>query len=98
MNRDFNGMQPVLVSEPHSKLVVTLALILTFSPQEKGQRLHASLYVVVHRANPVPGAWWFRGSRRKFVGGNGFSVFEHLPGLVHETDPDTVFIQTLSQI
>ena len=56
MNRDFNGMQPVLVSEPHSKLVVTLALILTFSPQEKGQRLHASLYAVVRRVNPIAGA------------------------------------------
>ena len=35
------------------KLVVTTALILTFSPGEKGQRLHASLYAVVRRANPV---------------------------------------------
>ena len=39
-------------------------------PQEKGQRLHASLYAVVRRVNPVTGAWWFRGSRREFVGGN----------------------------
>jgi hypothetical protein len=76
----------------------TLALILTFSPGEKGQRLHASLYVVVHRANPVPGAWWFRGSMRKFVGGNGFSVFEHLPGLVHEADPDSIYSNALPNI
>jgi hypothetical protein len=50
--------------------VVTTALILTFSPAEKGQRLHASLYAVVRRANPVAGAWSFRGSRRESVEGN----------------------------
>ena len=53
-----------------SFIVLTTALILTFSPAEKGQRLNASLYAVVCRANPVAGAWWFRGSRREFVGGN----------------------------
>jgi hypothetical protein len=49
MNRDFNGMQPVLVSEPHSKLVVTLALILTFSPRRRDSdcmRLFTRLCVV----------------------------------------------------
>ena len=70
MNLDFNGTQPVLVYGLHSQLVVTTALILTFSPGEKGQRLQASLYAVVRRANPVAGAWWFRGSRREFIGGN----------------------------
>jgi hypothetical protein len=49
-------------------VVVTTALILTFSPEEKGQRLQASLYAVVRRANPVAGAWWFRGSMREFFG------------------------------
>ena len=34
------------------KLVVTTALILTFSPGEKGQRLHASLYAIMRHANP----------------------------------------------
>jgi hypothetical protein len=61
MNLDFNGTQPVLVYGLHSQLVVTTALILTFSPAEKGQRLQASLYAVVRRANPVAGAWWFKG-------------------------------------
>jgi len=64
MNLDFNGTQPVLVYESQSKLVITLALILTFSPGEKGQRSQASLYAVVRRANPVAGAWWFRGRAR----------------------------------
>jgi hypothetical protein len=41
-----------------------------FYPMAKGQQLHASLYVIVRRANPVAGGWWFRGSRRKFVGEN----------------------------
>ena len=58
----------MLVSGLHSQLVVTTALILTFSPGEKGQRLQASLYAVACRANPVAGAWWFRGSRREFFG------------------------------
>jgi hypothetical protein len=70
MNLDFNGTQPVLMYWLHWQLVVTTALILTFSPEEKGQQLHASLYVIVRRANPVAGGWWFRGSRRKFVGEN----------------------------
>jgi hypothetical protein len=70
MNLDFNGTQPVLVYEPHSQLVVTLALIPAFSPGEKGQRLHASLYTIVRRANPVVGALWFRGSRRELCRGN----------------------------
>jgi hypothetical protein len=61
MNLDFNGTQPVLVYGLHSQLVVTTALILTFSPAEKGQRLQASLDAVVRWANPVAGAWWFRG-------------------------------------
>ena len=74
MNLDFNGTQPVLVYWIHSQLVVTTALILTFSPGEKGQRLQASLYPVVRRANPVAGAWWFRGSRREFVGTNLFQA------------------------
>jgi hypothetical protein len=39
-------------------------------PGEKGQRLHASLYTVVRRANPVAGAWWFRGSMRELFRGN----------------------------
>jgi hypothetical protein len=69
MNLDFNGTQPVLVYKPHSQFIVTLALILTFSPGEKGQRLQASLYAVGRRANPVAGAWWFRGSRRELLRG-----------------------------
>ena len=60
MNLDFNGTQSVLVYGLHLQLVVTTALILTFSPGEKGQRLHASLYSIGRRANPVAGAWWFR--------------------------------------
>jgi hypothetical protein len=70
MNLDFNGTQPVLVYGLHSQLVVTTALILTFSPGEKGQRLHMSLYAAVRPANPVAGGLTFRGSRREFVGGN----------------------------
>ena len=70
MNLDFNGTPPVLMYGLHSQLVVTTALILTFSPGEKGQRLHASLYALVRRANPVAGAMWFRGSMREFVWGN----------------------------
>ena len=53
MNLDFNGTQPVPVYGLYLWLVVTPALILSFSPKEKGQRLHASLYAVVRRANPV---------------------------------------------
>ena len=53
MKLDFNGTQAALVYRLHSQLVVTTALILTFSPGEKGQRLQASLYAVVHCANPV---------------------------------------------
>jgi hypothetical protein len=68
MNLDFMVVQTVLVYGLHSQLVVTTALILTFSPEEKGQRLHASLHAVVRRANPVAGDWWFRGSRREFFG------------------------------
>ena len=68
----------------------TTALILTFSPGEKGQRLYASLYAVVRRANSVAGALRFRGSMRELVGRNGFRVFEHLPGLVYEVAPPTV--------
>jgi hypothetical protein len=45
------------ISQIDAKLVVTTALILTFSPGEKGQRLQASLYAVVRQANPVAGAW-----------------------------------------
>ena len=72
MNLDFKGTQPVLVYGLHSQLVVTTALILTFSPAEKGQRLQASLDAVVRWANPVAGAWWFRG--RRFCGlGHGES-------------------------
>jgi hypothetical protein len=37
--------------------------------QEKGQRLHASLYTIVRRANPVVGALWFRGSMRELFRG-----------------------------
>jgi hypothetical protein len=70
MNLDFNGTQPVLVYGLHSQLVVTTALILTFSPGEKGQRLQASLYAVVRQANPVACALWFRGSRRELFRGN----------------------------
>ena len=61
-----------LVVKLYSKLahlVVTTALILTFSPVEKGQRLHAPLYAIVRRANPVAGAFWFRGSMRELAGG-----------------------------
>jgi hypothetical protein len=83
MNLDFNGTQPVLVYGLHSQLVVMTALILTF-PLEKGQRLHASLYVVVRRANPVACASWFRGSRREFIGGN-FTPF----GGARESDTDS---------
>jgi hypothetical protein len=68
MNLDLNGTQPVRVYGLHSQLVVTTALILTFSPVEKGQRLHASLYAVVRRANPVACALWFRGSMRDSSG------------------------------
>jgi hypothetical protein len=56
--------------QDYSQLVVTTALIPTFSPAEKGQRLDASLDAVVRRANPVTGAFWFRGSMRELVGGN----------------------------
>src|ERR1700679_3550939 len=69
MNLDFNGPQPVLSvrasfavsgnDRPHPDL-----------PLEKGQRLQASLYTVVRRANPVADAWWFRGSGRELAGGN----------------------------
>jgi hypothetical protein len=38
-----------LIARPHPNLL----------PQEKGQRLHASLYAVVRRANPVAGASCF---------------------------------------
>ena len=68
----------------------TPALILAFSPGEKGQRLYASLYAVGRRANPGVGILWFRGSMRELVGRNGFRVFEHLPGLVCEVAPTTV--------
>ena len=51
--------------------MVTTALILTFSPGEKGQRLQASLYAVVYRANPVAYALWFRGSMRLAYWGKG---------------------------
>jgi len=51
---------------------LTTALILTFSPGEKGQRLLVSLCAVGRRANPAASAWWFRGSRREFVGRNLF--------------------------
>jgi hypothetical protein len=72
MNLDFMVVQTVLVYGLHSQLVVTTALILTFSPEEKGQRLHASLHAVVRRANPVAFALWFRG--RRFCGfGHGES-------------------------
>jgi hypothetical protein len=54
----------MLVYHIHSQLVVTTALILTFSPGAKGQRLHAPLYVVVRRANPIACTLTFRGSRR----------------------------------
>ena len=64
MNLEFNCAEPVLVDKLYSQLVVTTALIPTFSPGEKGQRLHAPLYAVVRRANPVEGAFWFRGSVR----------------------------------
>ena len=47
------------------KLVVTTALILTFSAGEKGQRLQASLYAVVRRANPVACALGFMASMRE---------------------------------
>jgi hypothetical protein len=59
----------MLVYWIHSQLVVSTALILTFSPVEKGQRLHAALYAVVRRANPVADTWWFRGSMREFLRG-----------------------------
>jgi hypothetical protein len=79
--------------------VVTPALILTFSLGEKGQRLDASLYAVVRRANPVACAWWFRGSMREFVGGNlspgrnCFRVFENLQGHICEVDAATVSVE-----
>jgi len=72
-NPDFNGTQSVLVYFPHLQLVVTLALILTFSPGEKGQRLHGSLYAVVCRANPAAGAWWFRGFKARVCWGKSCS-------------------------
>ena len=53
----------------HSQLVVTTALILTFSPGEKGQRLQASLYAVVRRANPVACALGFMASMRELFRG-----------------------------
>ncbi len=49
LNRDTFGVVYFALSE----LVVTTAFILTFSPAEKGQRLQASLYAVVRRANTV---------------------------------------------
>jgi hypothetical protein len=55
MNLDFNWTQPVPAHRLYSQLVVTTALILTFSPGEKGQRLDASLYAVMRCANPVAG-------------------------------------------
>ena len=90
MNLDFNGTQPVLVYGLHSQLVVTTALILTFSPAEKGQRLQACLYAVVRRANPVAGAWWFRGSRREFVGGGKSLLFAGGSDVKHAT---TILLQ-----
>jgi hypothetical protein len=36
MNLDFNWTQPLLIYKTYSWLVVTTALILTFSPGEKG--------------------------------------------------------------
>jgi hypothetical protein len=52
-----------------AKLVVTTALILTFSPKEKGQRLYASLLrsCVVRIQSRV--FFWFS-SMRELVGGN----------------------------
>ena len=70
----------MLVYGIHSQLVVTTALILTFSPVEKGQRLHASLDAVVRRANPVAGARWLMDSRREFVGGNLSLISPTQPG------------------
>ena len=52
------------------QLVLTTALILTFSPKEKGQRLYAPLYTIMCRANPVAGAFWFGSAMRELVGGN----------------------------
>jgi len=49
----------------HSQLVVTTTLILTFYPGQKGQRLQASFYAVVRRANPVACALGFMGSMRE---------------------------------
>jgi hypothetical protein len=49
MNLDFNGTQPVLVYGLHSQLVVTTALILTFSPWRRDtncMRLFTRLCVV----------------------------------------------------
>ena len=49
MNLDFNGMQAVLVYGLHSRLVVTTALILTFSPRRRDNdcmRLFTRLHVV----------------------------------------------------
>ena len=69
MNFNFNGTQPISVrasftvsgnDRPHPDLL----------PLEKGQRLQASLYAVVRRANPVAGACWFRGSRHELFRGN----------------------------
>ena len=79
MNLDFNGTQPVLVYGLHSQLVVTTALILTFSPAEKGQRLQASLDAVVRRANPVAGAWSFSGRRFCDFGRDESGKVKYLP-------------------
>jgi hypothetical protein len=60
LKRDIVGV----VHFTHSHLVVTAALILTFSPGEKGQRLQSSFHAVACRGNPVKGASGFMGSMR----------------------------------
>ena len=72
----------MLVYGIHSQLVVTTALILTFSPVEKGQRLHASLDAVVRRANPVAGAFRLRGH-----GSPGRSPYQRLPNIHISSHP-----------
>jgi len=72
MNLDFNGTQPVSIrasftvsgnDRPHPDL-----------PEEKGQRLHVSLYAVVRLANPVACALWFRGSMRDLEMGSSVTL------------------------
>jgi hypothetical protein len=69
MNLDFNWMQACNVQalfivsgndRPHPNLL----------PRGEGTAMACVSFAVARRANPVAGAFWFRGSRRELVGGN----------------------------